>query len=219
VNGTVRLLTLIAVALAGLIVIELTVSSGGESETPAAPAAQEAQTDAASQDGAAPADFATAILARPLFRPDRHPFPVNDQDAASTAPIDLPRLTGILMSDDLRRAIFAPDGADKAIVVAEGENVGDWRVQEIAADSVTMVGPDGTRRLRPKFAANLVPTTPGTPGTPDATDPAPPPQPPAPAGASPLPQIPKRGTAALNAHRQRHNEIIRQPPQPPQRKH
>jgi len=158
--------------------------------------------------------LATAILARPLFRPDRHPFPTNDQDAASTAPIDLPRLTGILMSDDLRRAIFAPDGADKAIVVAEGENVGDWRVQEIAADSVTMVGPDGTRRLRPKFADNQVPTTPGAP---DATEPAPP-QPSTPGGASPLPQVPKRGAAAaLNARRHR-NEMIRQP-QPPQRKH
>ena len=213
-NGTVRLLTLLAVALAGLIVIELTMSSGDQGETAVAPGAQEAQTDAAPQGGDAPADLATAILARPLFRPDRHPFPTNDQDAASTAPIDLPRLTGILMSDDLRRAIFAPDGADKAIVVAEGENVGDWRVQEIAADSVTMVGPDGTRRLRPKFADNQVPTTPGAP---DATEPAPP-QPSTPGGASPLPQVPKRGAAAaLNARRHR-NEMIRQP-QPPQRKH
>ena len=195
----------------------LTISSGGQDETTAAPPAQEAQTDAAPQDGA-PADFATTALARPLFRADRHPFPVNDQDATSTAPIDLPRLTGILMSDDLKRAIFAPDGADKAIVVAEGENVGDWRVQEIAADSVTMVGPDGTRRLRPKFAANQVPTTPGTPGAPDATEPAPQPEPSNPGGASPLPQVPKRGAAALNARRQHHNEIIRQP-QPPQRKH
>jgi hypothetical protein len=218
VNGTVRLLTLVAVALAGLIVIEFTLPSGDQSETTAAPDAQEAQTDAAPQGGDAPADLATAILARPLFRPDRHPFPTNDQDAASTAPIDLPRLTGILMSEDLKRAIFAPDGADKAIVVAEGENVGDWRVQEIAADSVTMVGPDGTRHLRPKFAANQVPTTPGTPGMPDAAEPAPQPQPPAPGRASPLPQVPKRGTAALNARRQHHNEVIRQP-QPPQRKH
>jgi hypothetical protein len=208
VNSTVRLLTLIAVALAGLIVIELTVSSGNEPETSAAPDVAAPETADAQQGGESPSDFATAILARPLFRPDRHPFPTNDQDALAAAPVDLPRLTGILLSSDIKRAIFAPEGSDRSIVVAEGENVGDWRVQEIAADSVTMVGPDGTRRLRPKFAANQTPATPG--GT-DAA--APEPAPPAPSG--PLPQLPKRGAAA-NARRHQHDNM--RPPQP-QRKH
>jgi hypothetical protein len=206
VNGTVRLLTLIAVALAGLIVIELTLSSGNEADvTAAAPDQQAAQADAAQQGGDSPADFAATALARPLFRPDRHPLPTHDE-VVSTAPIDLPRLTGILMSADLRRAIFAPDGNDKTIVVAEGESVGDWRVQEIAADAVTMVGPDGTRRLKPKFAANPTPTTPGAPDVAAS-------QPMAPAPAAPLPQLPKRG-AIMNALRH-HNENVR----PPQRKH
>jgi hypothetical protein len=212
VNSTVRLLTLIAVALAGLIVIELTVSSGNEPETTAAPDAAAPETADAQQGGESPSDFATAILARPLFRPDRHPFPTNDQDANSAGPVDLPRLTGILLSSDIKRAIFAPEGSDRPIVVAEGESVGDWRVQEIAADSVTMTGPDGTRRLRPKFAANQ---TPATPGEADAA--APEPTPPAP--ASPLPQIPKRGTAAANANARRHQHDSMRPPQPPQRKH
>ena len=205
-NGTVRLLALIAAALVGLIAIELTLSSGGDPEAGSAPGTQAAETDVAPQGGdSSPADFATTILARPLFRPDRHPFPTGDQDV-STAPVDLPRLTGILMSDDIRRAIFAPDGADKAIVVAVGESVGDWRVQEIAADSVTMVGPDGTRRLRPKFAANPAPATPGAP---DAT----PPEPAPPVPAAPLPQVPTRG-AVLKA-RGHHTDNMR----PPQRKH
>jgi hypothetical protein len=206
VNGTVRLLALIAVALVGLIAIELMLPSGDKPETAGVPETQATDAGAAPQGGnISPADFAATILARPLFRPDRHPFPTGDQEV-STAPVDLPRLTGILMSDDIKRAIFAPDGADKAIVVAVGESVGDWRVQEIAADSVTMVGPDGTR-LRPKFAANPAPAIPGAP---DAT----PPEPVPPVPAAPSPQVPKRGAIIMNARRH-HNDNMR----PPQRKH
>jgi hypothetical protein len=208
VNSTVRLLTLIAVALAGLIVIELTVSSGNQPETTAAPDTGATETTDAQQGGESPSDFATAVLARPLFRPGRHPFPTHDEDALA-APVDLPRLTGILLSSDIKRAIFAPEGSDRPIVVAEGESVGDWRVQEIAADSVTMTGPDGTRHLRPKFAANQTPATPG--GTDAAV-----PEPTAPAPTAPLPQVPKRGALA-NAHRHPHDNM--RPPQPPQRKH
>jgi hypothetical protein len=184
------------------------VSSGNEPETTAAPDAGAPETAGADQGASSPSDFATAALARPLFRPDRQPYPSNDQEASSTAPVDLPRLTGILLSSDIKRAIFAPEGSDRPIVVAEGESVGDWRVQEIAADSVTMTGPDGTRRLRPKFAANQAATTPG--GT-DAAAPEPAPPP-----AAPLPQVPKRGTAAINANARRHQHDVTRPPQ---RKH
>jgi hypothetical protein len=208
VNGTVRLLILLAVALSALIAIELLMSSGGDTDTAAAPAAQTAE-NAPPPDAQSPADFAGAILARPLFRADRHPYVTNDEDV-STAPVDLPRLAGILLATDLKRAIFAPDGSDKAIVVSEGDNVGGWRVQEIAADSVTMTGPDGTRRIRPKFAANAAPASPADVATP-APEPAPAP------GTGPLPQLPKRGAAALNARRRQHDNM--RPPQPPARKH
>ena len=214
-NSTLRLLILIAVALTGLIAIELALSSSDHTDITPAPAAQTADANTAPQDAGSPADYTMTINARPVFRADRHPYQTNDQDVVSTAPVDLPRLTGILLSSDLKRAIFAPDGSDKPIVVAEGENVGDWRVQEIAADSVTMTGPDGTRRLRPKFAANAVPaTTPGTPdlaAQPDASVPTPAP------GTGPMPQAPKRGAAALNARRRPHENM--RPPQPPARKH
>lgn len=212
-NGTLRLLILIAVALTGLIAIELVVSSRDETDLAAIPEVKTAENAAPPQDTQTPSDYATAILARPLFRQGRQPYPTNDQEALSTAPVDLPRLTGILLASDLKRAIFAPEGSDKPIVVAEGENVGEWRVQEIAADSVTMSGPEGTRRLRPKFAANAVPPTPAVPDAmaPDVPASAPPP------AARPLPQVPKRGAAALNAHRHQHDNM--RPPQPPARKH
>ncbi|HEX4506734.1 MAG TPA: hypothetical protein VH722_13470 [Alphaproteobacteria bacterium] len=201
-----RLLTLVAVALTALIAIELFVSSGRDNETAATPAAQTAEA-APAADAQAPADYAATVLARPLFRADRQPYVTNDQDV-STAPVDLPRLAGILLASDLKRAIFAPDGSDKPIVVSEGESVGSWRVQEIAPDSVTMTGPDGTRRIRPKFAANTMPATP-----PDAADPAPAPTP-AP-GTGPLPQAPKRGAAMLKARRHQHDNMR----PPPSRKH
>jgi general secretion pathway protein N len=209
VNGTVRLLILMAVALSGLIAIELFMSSGDNTDTAEAPAAQTAE-NAPAADAQSPADLAATVLARPLFRADRKPYATNDQDV-STAPIDLPRLAGILMASDLKRAIFAPDGSDKAIVVSEGESVGSWRVQEIAPDSVTMTGPDGTRRIRPKFAANAVPATPA-----DVAAPMPEPAPAPAVGTGPLPQLPKRGAAALNARRRQHDNM--RPPQPP-RKH
>lgn len=209
-NGTVSLLALVAVALTALIGIELFVSSGGDTESAAPQAAQTAEAAPAAETQS-PSEFADTILARPLFRADRHPYATNDQDV-STAPIDLPRLTGILLASDIKRAIFAPDGSEKPIVVSEGESVGSWRVQEIAPDSVTMTGPDGTRRIRPKFAANAVPATP-----PDAMVPAAEPMPgPAP-GTGPLPQMPKRGAALLNARRRQHDNM--RPPQPPSRKH
>jgi hypothetical protein len=209
-NRTPRLLILIAVALTGLIAIELFAPSGNDTDAALTPAAPTSESAAAAADTRSPADYAATILARPVFRADRHPYETNDQDI-STAPVDLPRLAGILMSSDLKRAIFAPDGSDKPIVVSEGENVGGWRVQEIAADSVTMVGPDGTRRLRPKFAANASPA-----GVPEA---AAPPQPlPAPApGTGPLPQLSQRSAAAIAARRHPHDNM--RPPQPPSRKH
>ena len=212
-NGTLRLLILIAVALTGLIAIELAVSSGGDTDTGPAPAAQTADVNAAPQESGSPADYVTTINARPVFRADRRPYASNDQEANAAAPVDLPRLTGILLSSNMKRAIFAPDGSDKPIVVAEGENVGDWRVQEIAADTVTMTGPDGTRRLRPKFAANAMPATPGVPDPAQSSQadlPNPPP-------TGPLPQLTKRGTAAINARRHQHDNM--RPPQPSPRKH
>ena len=209
-NSTVRLLTLVAVALAALIAIELFVPAGGDTETAAPQTAQTAEATPPA-DTQSPAEYAGTILARPLFRADRHPYVTNDQDV-STAPIDLPRLAGILLASDLKRAIFAPDGSDKPIVVSEGESVGSWRVQEIAPDSVTMTGPDGTRRIRPKFAANAV-----APTLPDTVAPAPEPAAAPAPGTGPLPQMPKRGTAMFNARRRQHDNM--RPPQPPSRKH
>lgn len=91
----------------------------------------------------------TAVLARPLFNLTRRP----PQGAASAAPSEPmpPRLTGILVSQAGRQAIFAPAAGGRAIAAYEGSHVGVFVVSAIAAGEVTVLGPDGgTRVLRPK---------------------------------------------------------------------
>jgi hypothetical protein len=115
------------------------------------------------------------ILARPLFSPDRVAAP-NDRSAGPGQTADLPRLSGILIASDSRRAIFQPVGTGRAKVVEEGETVGAWRVQQIAVGAITVTGAAGTYRLTPKFDAQ-----PASAGPVDA--PAQRPVPPNPAGA------------------------------------
>jgi len=202
VNRTVRLFALIAAGLTLLIAVELFMPSGAPVEAAAPQDAAPAETDAAPQAGSGSSDFADAILARPLFKPDRQPY-ADGRAPISAPPPDLPRLTGILMSSDERHAIFEPDGANKPIVVGEGDNVGDWRVQEIAADSVTLVGPEGTTRLEPKFSATQAAATPAD----TAPTPAPVPE-------AALPRAPRRPPVPFGTHKQRNGGM-----HPPARKH
>jgi hypothetical protein len=202
VNRTVRLFALVAAGLALLIAVELFTPSGAPVEAAAPQAAPPAETDAAPQAGSGSAEFADAILARPLFKPDRHPY-ADGRAPISAPPPDLPRLTGILMSSDVRHAIFEPAGANKPIVVVEGDNVGGWRVQEIATDSVTLVGPEGTTRLEPKFSATQAAATPAD------TAPAP-----TPAPDAALPRVARHPPVPFGTHKQRNGGL-----QPPARKH
>jgi hypothetical protein len=89
-------------------------------------------------------------------------------------------LTGIMITPDGRRAIFAPAGGGKPAVVAEGGSLGGYVVQTISLGEVVLTGPDGSHSLNPTLdhvnpaarsappvvmgqgAANGVPTTPST---------------------------------------------------------
>ena len=115
----------------------LGVASGAPSGTPAAPA-----------QGGRTAEFAQISLARPLFSPDRRPAAVGA--AAASAPDNaLPRLTGIMVTPAGRSAIFA--GGPRALVVVEGGRVGNFTVRTIEPNQVILLGPDGTRLIRPTF--------------------------------------------------------------------
>jgi hypothetical protein len=150
------ILAILAAVLSGVIAFELfgyesspetTARVAPAREPPGAPSGEEARS-------------VSIILARPLFRADRRPSPADARSVQAGQPIDLPRLTGITVSADSRHAIFQPAGNARAIVVGEGEMVDGWRVQEITADSVTVAGAGGTRKLEPKFAVAT-----GSPGT------------------------------------------------------
>lgn len=82
--------------------------------------------------------WADTILARPIFKQDRRPEAVADNN--SDAPP--PRLSAIIIVGGSRRAIFAAPG-EKPAVVSQGGAVGAYQVKAIGAGSVALQGPDG----------------------------------------------------------------------------
>lgn len=94
------------------------------------------------------AAWTLAVLARPLFNPDRRP--PAPPAAPAPPPDSLPRLAGTLVGPGGKRAIFAT--GDKPAVLAEGSSIDAWTVQAISAGMVTLIGPDGPRVLRVSFA-------------------------------------------------------------------
>lgn len=98
------------------------------------------------------ADEVATLLARPLFSLTRRPPPAAATNGVATAPdAPLPRLAGVLVDGGDRRAIFA--GAPKPLVLREGARVGAFTISRIAPGRVALIGPDGTREIRPQFDA------------------------------------------------------------------
>jgi hypothetical protein len=93
-----------------------------------------------------------AILARPLFSPDRRPAA-----SAARSVSGLPRLTGIVVTGSHKVAIFAAPG--KAVVAEEGVRLGAYEVMAIGDAGVTVAGPEGTTVLRPIFDPSPPPVT------------------------------------------------------------
>ncbi len=61
---------------------------------------------------------------------------------------DLPRLTGIVVSDERSAAIFE-DGSGAITILGEGETLQSMTVQSIGPQGVRLVGPSRTLMLRP----------------------------------------------------------------------
>lgn len=108
------------------------------------------------------------ILSRPLFSPDRRPV-----EAAVQSVSGLPRLTGMILTDSRKVAIFASPSGGRSIVAEEGSRVGVYEVRTITNTSVTVAGPDGMTVLKPNF-------DPAPVANPRVPPPAPAPRPPAP---------------------------------------
>lgn len=106
--------------------------------------------------------WVAAILARPLFNTDRRPVAV-DAAAGPGVSLDLPRLSGVMVTASGRRAIFAGSGNGRAVTVAEGGRIGAFTVSRIDNGVVTLTGPEGSRILRPSFASGAEAALLGTP--------------------------------------------------------
>jgi hypothetical protein len=151
-------LLLVCAGLAGIIALEISNAPSGDVAPP--------QTRAATAIAHTPQpatnrtlDWVTAVLARPLFSPDRRPAADAASVAGSSLP-GLPRLAGILVGPFGRSAIFAADGS-KPIVVQEGGRVGAYTVRSIEVAQVQIVGPDGVQVLNPSFDQALRKSTTG----------------------------------------------------------
>lgn len=96
-------------------------------------------------------EWVATILARPLFTRDRRPVAATASAALGESNGNLPRLTGIAISPDQRRAIFAGADGAKPIVVEEGGSIAGFTVQAIAPDGVKVQGPDGDRTVALAF--------------------------------------------------------------------
>jgi hypothetical protein len=99
-------------------------------------------------------DLISTTLAHPLFSATRRP----PEPAVSNRPADTElnvRLTGIVIAQDRRTAIFAMQGA-KPLERVLGEMVSNWHVDSIAPHAVKLGGPAGTTTLEPKSDPALV---------------------------------------------------------------
>lgn len=90
--------------------------------------------------------------ARPLFHANRRP-PVAVVAAAPVAPkpkkVEFEyRLAGILGSSSSSRTAYLQNSrTQETVVVKSGDVLGPWKILEVAADSILVVGPDGEKAI------------------------------------------------------------------------
>jgi hypothetical protein len=95
-------------------------------------------------------DWVETVLARPVFSISRRPPKVAAGGHAETAAGEA-RLSGIMITRAGRRAIFAPEGGGKPLVLAEGASVNQSTIRSILADRVVLAG---GAVLRPSYDRN-----------------------------------------------------------------
>ena len=110
---------------------------------------------------------AAAVLARPLFSRTRRPPQEAEVGAAPGKPPPL-LLTGTLVSQAGRWAIFTPAAGGKTVATGVGGRIGTFVVGAITAGEVTVLDPSGGAQvLRPKadpaIRAAAAPTVPAAP--------------------------------------------------------
>jgi hypothetical protein len=103
------------------------------------------------------------MLSRPLFDPTRRPPAA--PAPVPTAPMEIPRLSGIMISPTEKIAVFSP-ATGPPIVVNQNSRFGPFTVLAISGDSVTIASPSGVSVLRWDFSAREKPETAAKPALP-----------------------------------------------------
>ncbi|MBV8457206.1 MAG: hypothetical protein JO122_11395 [Acetobacteraceae bacterium] len=102
------------------------------------------------------ARWSDTILARPLFSPTRRPAKIVGPQ--TTATVETPRLTGVVIAADGTGAIFVgPD--TKPVFARIGDRIGPYKIAGIAEGQVTVETATGTEILHPEFAQASSATT------------------------------------------------------------
>ncbi len=97
-------------------------------------------------------EWANAILARPLFSISRRPPKLAAGHSAASD--GMPRLSGIMIAPGIRKAIFAPEGGGKPMVLSEGATLADTAIRTIEPGEVILAS---GQVLRPTYDKNRVP--------------------------------------------------------------
>jgi hypothetical protein len=142
-----------SVLLAGALALELRSGDAVPDASPK-PSGPSGPRNAALAEAPPVAAWTEAMLARPLFNPDRRPVPAT---RAGTGKSTLPRLAGTIRADRGALAIFQPTGG-KPIVVGRGGVVADWTVSDITDGEVILLRGGSTTTLRTSYANLPVPS-------------------------------------------------------------
>jgi type II secretory pathway component PulC len=157
-------LVIVNLALAGVLFLQLR-DSADDSAAQAAPmvpsvvsAGAPPGTMAARQDRSDRTALVTEIVAKPVFSPARRPDPTA---AVTGQPPTMLRLVGVVLSGTRRIALVQVADEPRPRRVAEGEQVGGYRIDGIRSDRIRIRGSDGDRDilLQPITAVNRAPSS------------------------------------------------------------
>ena len=151
--GTLAALALVGAGLCGVLAWEVTTFpslDGGPAERVSSRSARLPQGN---EPGSRFDGWTHEILARPVFSPDRRPVEPLGRQVGGL------RLTGIIVSDHRKVAIFAKAAGARAAVVEEGDEIDGAKVLEVTEAEVVLVGPNGRTVMRPIYDPTPRPKT------------------------------------------------------------
>lgn len=140
-----------SVLLAGALALELRPGDAVPDASPK-PSVPSGPRNAALAEAPPVAAWTEAMLARPLFNPDRRPVPATHAGKST-----IPRLAGTIRANPGALAIFQPAGG-KPFVVGRGGVVADWTVSDIADGEVVLLRGGSKTTLRTSYANLPVPS-------------------------------------------------------------